>query len=61
MLKRLMQIPSFLKGEFIVLRVERDIDKLNVDAGNSSPDELKKVATTFFKNAYDLPTLSHSK
>lgn len=52
MLKRLIQIPSFLKGELIVLKVDKN--KLTVDAGTRSHDELKSAATTLFKKAYNL-------
>jgi hypothetical protein len=54
MLHRLMQIPSFLKGELIVLKVDKSKDKLTVDAGNQSVDELKTAANSLFKAAYNL-------
>ncbi len=54
MLNRLMQIPAFLKGELIVLRVDKKGEKLTVDAGNKSAAELKTAATTLFKKAYNL-------
>lgn len=53
-----MQIPSFLKGELIVLKVDKGNDKLTVDAGNQSPDELKTAANTLFRQAYNLSNLS---
>ena len=58
MLQRIREIPSFLRGEFIVLKVDKQNDKLTVDAGNTSPEELKTVANTLFKKAYRLSNLS---
>lgn len=57
MLRRLKQIPEFLRGELIVLKVDRANNKLTVDAGNTSVDELKTVANTLFKQAYNLSNI----
>jgi hypothetical protein len=58
MINRLKQIPSFLKGDLIVLKVDKASDKLTVDAGNKTADELKTAANTLFRTAYNLSNLS---
>lgn len=58
MINRLLQIPSFLRGELIVLKVDRKNDKLTVDAGNQTVDELKTAANTLFRTAYNLSNVS---
>lgn len=57
MINRLKQIPSFLRGDLIVLNVDKHNQKLIVDAGNKTPDELKTAANTLFKTAYNLGSL----
>lgn len=54
MIKRLKQVPSFLRGELIVLQVDASTESLKVDAGNKSAAELKKAANTLFKKVYNL-------
>lgn len=48
------KLKSILKGDCVVLIVEND--KLIVDAGNHSAEEVKTLASTFFKTAYKLKT-----
>lgn len=48
------RVQQFLKGDCVVLTVQGDT--LIVDAGNKSSEEVKALANTFFKHAYELPT-----
>jgi len=52
MIRRLKLLVSFIKGDLIVIDVERN--KTIVDAGNNSPQTVKNAATMFFKQAYKL-------
>lgn len=52
LLRRIGRLAPYLKGESIVLEVEKDT--LYVDAGNCSKMEVKQVAGDFFRNAYTL-------
>ena len=61
MFNRLKQIPSFLRGELIVLKVDTKKEKLTVDAGNSNAEDLKKAANSLFKTAHNLNMSSLSK
>lgn len=54
MINRLKQIPSFLRGDLIVLKVDKENSKLTVDAGNKSAEELRTAANTLFRTAYNL-------
>jgi hypothetical protein len=55
MLRRLKLIPKFLRGDLIV--VDKSSNKLTVDAGNTTVEELKTVANTLFRQAYNLSNL----
>lgn len=57
MFNRWKQVPSFLRGELIILQVDQSSEKLTVDAGNSTAEDLKKAATSLFKTAHNLGTL----
>jgi hypothetical protein len=52
MLKRLSDLVKYLKGELIVLKIERNT--LVVDAENFEKERLQDVATMFFKQTYNL-------
>lgn len=48
-IKRIVQV---IRGDCVVLTVQGDT--LIVDAGNKSAEEVKTLASTFFKSAYKL-------
>ena len=58
MIERLKQVPSFLRGELIVLKVDASTQTLTVDAGNKNAEELKKAANSLFKTVYKLSSLN---
>lgn len=49
---RLKKVLSFIRGDFIVLEINRDT--VVVDAGNNTTLDIKNVATIFFREAYSL-------
>lgn len=52
MLTRIANIMKYIKGDAILLTVNRDT--LTVDVGNNDVNKVKDVATQFFKKAYTL-------
>lgn len=58
MLERIKQLPGFLRGDFIVLKVDKENNKLTVDAGNKTEEDLRTAANTLFKRAYKIATPS---
>lgn len=52
MLKRIIEIIKFLRGDFIVLKIEHNT--LRVDAEHFEKEKLKEVASTFFHHVYNL-------
>lgn len=52
MLRRLANVFKVLRGDCIVLTVEADT--LIVDAGTQTRDQLKDVASMFFRTVYSL-------
>lgn len=50
----IMRSIKLLNGDCVVLTVKNDT--LIVDAGNRSAEEVKTLASTFFKTAYKLTT-----
>lgn len=52
MLRRLSDLIKFIKGDFIILKINKDT--LVVDAQNFEKDTLREVATTFFQQVYNL-------
>lgn len=51
-LARLIKIPSFLRGDYIVIM--QDGDSLVVDCGNSDKHKIKSAASVFFQKAYNM-------
>lgn len=54
MLNRIRKILSFVRGDFIIVILDNERQKLIVDAGNNSKEQLKKVANTLFKSAHNI-------
>lgn len=52
MLKRMSELIRFIKGDFIVLKINSDT--LVVDAENFDKTKLKEVASVFLRQVYDL-------
>lgn len=52
MLRRLSDLIKFIKGDFIILKIEQDT--LVVDAENFRKEQLQEVASTFFRKVYSL-------
>jgi hypothetical protein len=47
-----MNVLLYIKGDAVLLKIKRDT--LVVDAGNKNVDQVKTIATKFFKEAYML-------
>jgi hypothetical protein len=52
MLRRIGSLFKFIRGDFIVLKVDKDT--LVIDAENFKKPQLQKIATTFFQKVYSL-------
>jgi hypothetical protein len=50
MLRRMSDILKFIKGDFIILKVNKNT--LTVDARNFEQEKLKEVASKFFHQVY---------
>lgn len=57
-LERLKKVLAFIRGDFIVLQIDRDSERVVVDAGNSTKRELLAAASVFFKATYNQQQLS---
>lgn len=49
---KIKQIATILKNDAIIILMKND--SMVVDASNKNPDEVKKIATNFFKEAYNI-------
>lgn len=52
MLNRIFKVVKYIKGDAVLITVNRDT--LEVDAGKRDADQVKTIATRFFKEAYTL-------
>ena len=53
-LNRIKRVASYIRGDFIIVTVDRATEKLTVDAGNNSAEEVRKVANTLFRAAHNI-------
>ena len=51
-INKVVNVLRVVKGNAVILSVENDT--LVIDAGNKSAEDLKKIASTFFKSVYKL-------
>lgn len=49
---KIKQIATILKNDAIIILMKND--SMVVDASNKNPDEVKKIAANFFKEAYNI-------